>query len=770
MDSDVLGFQIGEGPRCPRTAVRPSLLIGLGQAGRRTASGVMEELDRTHPRLAELVGILSFTEEGLRPLNRRTPIPSPSTDGAVSEEETPDGLNDGPPSAGALLRESLRAVHRASVYRHLTEAGYTIQPGTAVYVAGSLGEAGASSLLLTLASLVGEACSDRRDLTVTLTMVLPADDMPAEGLEADQPVAELGRLVSASADVATARPIDYCYLIDPFHLDRPEQAEGILAAFLALLLSSGLATDPRYEELRLVGLRESAGPAGSGGLCSGIGYSALVLPLGHLTRYCAFRLGAHLVAEGLRGLPAGGNGRGLLEKVLVHAGLLGEGRTLPTSPLVVRLLGDNSLERAQVLSELKRDADGQPMRVAFEPREMLGVPREELVDRVLSLDAHFGRNAMPRYRQQMEVRAGEIQKRARGCIAEAVDLCVATAPAGLQVARSLVKRLTARITEEMEAVEDAPYGPALRFHRQELERAILSCPRRGAVLVLYSLLALVEAYVVPILYVLLYPTPDRRTTLVLVAGLILVNALLAAWAVFLGERRLAAAHRDFIVAVADKYEILIDHLARRHCKEVQEAVLSALEEEERALARWDGVLEDAEVGLHKAAAGERFVPGPLETTLLADEDYDSWYRRYVVWDTRDLAEEFLATADLSRWREMTDSSLRTTVSTFCLDRCRCLFEAVDLERHLVEQSRDPAAVVEELETWARPLLHYSRRLTQAEMTLKALGVTNARETIMNPEATGRTDLILVSTADRERLSCFHTVHGVALDDLDVVGA
>jgi hypothetical protein len=76
--------------------------------------------------------------------------------------------------------------------------------------------------------------------------------------------------------------------------------------------------------------------------------------------------------------------------------------------------------------------------------------------------------------------------------------------------------------------------------------------------------------------------------------------------------------------------------------------------------------------------------------------------------------------------------------------------------------------MKDMEAWAKPLLHYGRHLTRAEIPLKILAVTDAGDTIMNRETTGRADIHLVSTHDRERLSYFHTVHAIALEDLDIV--
>lgn len=755
----------------PRS-VRPSVLIGLGEGGERIAFQVIDWLGKTYIELKELIGFLRLDVDGLHPLDS-APASSSSPTKPLRREEGFALLQEFREEAVRLLAETLRKINLRPVTRKVEQIGYRVQPGTDIYLVGSLEEAFTRTIIPDATILLEEAYRSWKGLTLSLILVLPSEDVI---LGDEEEIAKLRilfkNLKEHLAGLAKAKfqtvSIDYCYLIDWFSLDSAQQGEGVAAAFLAFLISSGLSGDPSYEELKLTNLRETWAVPKARALCSGIGYSAYVLPIESLIRYCTYKLGASIIGKGLRGEPVEEEEySSSLERVMVHTGLLKEEKPRKAEPLAVRLMADSGLDPHRILSDLKRDEEGQPLVVTLDPKEMYAVPQEELADRILSLDAFFGRNEMPKYQKQMESRMAEIKERAQTLLADTVDLCITTLPRGLQTARDLVKRLSERVARGMEEEEKVPHIPDLNAYRRQLETAILNCPRRGAVMARFFLLALFEAYVIPFLYALLYPEPNLLTRLILVIGVVLLNAVLAAGIIFLAESRVARAHRDFIEAVTEKYETIIDHWARHHRKSIQQAILDCLEREEEALSAWEKVLNDAQEALLEGTT-ERYIPTANETSLVKEGDYETWYDERVTWEATDLTEEYLRAADLSKWREATFSSLQNSVYEFCLSKCRGAFEDISLERYLVENRWDLREVMKDMEAWAKPLLHYGRHLTRAEIPLKILAVTDAGDTIMNRETTGRADIHLVSTHDRERLSYFHTVHAIALEDLDIV--
>lgn len=744
--------------------VCPSLLIGVGEGGRRIASRVTSTLDRVHPKLQGVIGFLRLDHEGLHPLDLSPSVPITKP---LSQEEALALLQGFHEEATSLLGENLRRVHRLAVRREVERAGYRVQPGTDIYLTGSLEEPFSRVMIPAVTTLLEGAYRSWRDVTLSVLLVLPSEHVLWGGEEGTSQLRamfeDLKRYLAGPEDV----PIDYCYLIDWSSLDSAQQGEEVAAALLTLVVNSALSSNSSYEELKLLNLREASALPGAGGLCSGIGYSAYVLPIESLIRYCAHRLGASLIEKGLQGEPAEEE-YSTLERMLVHTGLIREEKERRAEPLAVRLMVEGGLGPDRILSDLKRDEEGRPLRVAFDPKEMRDVVPEELIDRILSLDAFFGRNEIPKYRKQMEKRKAEIEERIQTLIADLVDSCITTLPRGLQTARDLGKRLSEKTAEEMEREEQVPSIPDLDGYCQRLEEAILHRPRWGAVIARFFVLALFEAYVIPSLYTLLYPEPSSLIRSILIAGVVFLNVLLAAVIIFLAESRVSRAYGDFIGAVAEKYEIIIDHWARRYRKSVQEAMLDCLEGEKKALSAWENKLKETQEVLLEGAEGERYTPHPMEISLVENDDYQTWYDQRVTWKVADLTEDYLRVADLGQWREATPSSLRNSVYEFCLGKCRNAFERISLERYLVESQRDPRDVMEGLEAWAKPLLRYGRRLTKAEIPLKILAVTDAEDTIMNQEAVRRSNALLVSTGDRERLSYFHTVHGIALEDLDIV--
>jgi hypothetical protein len=403
------------------------------------------------------------------------------------------------------------------------------------------------------------------------------------------------------------------------------------------------------------------------------GASALEIPLADLREALAEHLAARVLEQVGRQPGDPPASTALLQEV-DEPRLLA--RLIEGLPLALARPGPRPAPPASNFPEMR--PPGAPASVALEPGHLdcplSGRPVEEWAGLLRDFEDAVGVLKLKPWRHLLRQRGQQHSRELQELLRQEIDGCLA-APGGLARARAHLARVRHALSPAMHptrALASAGYPPTAEAHRN-LAAQTLRLPYVEAALVRALVAGTAVFYAVwqGFLLARSYPGAWAFLPAVLAAGL-------AALPYEMGRRRLEKAAEQARRAVFRRFEAVLSEEVRATLDSLDAALERAVQSEEAALDRLEGLLEEASRTLRQASAAPRQTPSPVLAGVMPDQIEEVGRLQEV--DLADLAAGLVGRPFWRDWRGLEATGLAREARELCLARLPCPPQGMSADR------------------------------------------------------------------------------------------